>query len=76
MILIGLGGEINSDVHAKKTADALNKMQPRRLSALRVIPIPGTELYAAEQKGIFKQLTEFALISAQRIEIRFRFIAL
>ena len=50
MILIGLGGEINSDVHAKKTVDALNKMQPRLLSALRVIPIPGTDK-EAEEKG-------------------------
>jgi len=40
MILTGLGGETNSDVHAKKTAAALNEMQPRLLSALRVIPIP------------------------------------
>ena len=34
-------------------------MQPRLLSALRVIPIPGTELYAEEQSGLFTQLTEF-----------------
>jgi len=66
MFLIGLGGQTNSDVHAEKTADTLNKMQPRLLSALRVIPIPGTELYISEQKGIFKQLTEFASIAELR----------
>ena len=59
MILTGLGGQRNRQLHAAATADALNQMQPRLLSALRVIPIPGTELYAEEQSGHFKQLTEF-----------------
>ena len=66
MILTGLGGKTNSDIHAEKTAAVLNKMQPRLLSALRVIPIPGTELYESERKGIFKQLTEFAAIEELR----------
>jgi radical SAM superfamily enzyme YgiQ (UPF0313 family) len=66
MILTGLGGETNSDIHAKKTSAALNKMQPRLLSALRVIPIPGTELYESERKGIFNQLTEFSSIEELR----------
>lgn len=59
MVLTGLGGQENSTAHAAATVDALNRMQPRLLSALRVIPIPGTELYAQEQSGAFKQLTEF-----------------
>ncbi len=59
MILTGLGGKKNTLLHALATADALNQMQPRLLSALRVIPIPGTELYAEEQAGHFTQLTEF-----------------
>ena len=58
MILTGLGGQKNQTEHTKATAEALNLMQPRLLSALRVIPIPGTELYQEEQEGRFKQLTE------------------
>jgi len=63
MFLIGLGGQTNSDAHAEKTSEAINQMQPRLLSALRVIPIPGTELFESERKGEFKQLTEFASIT-------------
>lgn len=59
MILIGLGGQENTLPHSAATAAALNRMQPRLLSALRVIPIPGTELYEEEQAGRFTQLTEF-----------------
>ncbi len=59
MVLTGLGGQSRSQPHAAATAAALNRMQPRLLSALRVIPIPGTELYDEEQSGKFSQLTEF-----------------
>jgi len=58
MILIGLGGKNNTLLHSAATTMALNRMQPRLLSALRVIPIPGTELYNEEQSGAFSQLTE------------------
>ncbi|MEI6892506.1 MAG: radical SAM protein [Pontiella sp.] len=62
MILTGLGGKKNRHLHAAATADVLNQMQPRLLSALRVIPIPGTELYAQEQSGVFEQVTEFQAV--------------
>ena len=66
MILLGLGGRKNTDKHVEATAAVLNQMQPRLLSVLRVIPIPGTELYEAEQIGKFKQLTEFQAIKELR----------
>ena len=59
MILTGLGGKKNRSLHSAATADVINRMQPRLLSALRVIPIPGTELYEQEQSGAFEQVTEF-----------------
>jgi radical SAM superfamily enzyme YgiQ (UPF0313 family) len=66
MVLTGLGGRKNLRQHAAATADALNRMQPRLLSALRVIPIPGTELHAQEQAGTFEQVTEHeALLELQ-----------
>ena len=45
MVLIGLAGELRSGLHAKATATVLNEMQPRLLSALRLIPVPGTPLH-------------------------------
>lgn len=62
MILTGLGGQANSGLHAAATTNALNRMQPRLLSALRVIPIPGTELHNEEQSGNFRQLTEYQAV--------------
>lgn len=58
MILLGLGGQARLREHARATALALNAMQPRLLSALRVVPIPGTELHAEVTSGTFTQLTE------------------
>lgn len=66
MILTGLGGQENTQCHSAATAAALNQMQPRLLSALRVIPIPGTELYTDEQSGRFTQLTEFQAVEELR----------
>ncbi len=58
MVLIGLGGAAGSRAHAARTAEALNRLQPRLLSALRVIPVPGTELHAQARAGAFRELTE------------------
>jgi coproporphyrinogen III oxidase-like Fe-S oxidoreductase len=45
MVLIGLAGELRSGQHAQATAAVLNKMQPRLLSALRLVTVPGTPLH-------------------------------
>ncbi len=62
MILLGLGGAARTREHALATADALNRLQPRLLSALRVIPVPGTEFHAETTSGRFKQLTEWEVV--------------
>jgi len=49
MILLGLGGRQYSFRHAVKTAEALNAMQPRLLSALRYIEVPGCSKYDGYQ---------------------------
>ena len=49
MILLGLGGREYSSRHAEKTAEALNAMQPRLLSALRFIEVPGCSMYDGYQ---------------------------
>lgn len=70
MILSGLGGQKKRQLHAAATAGILNRMQPRLLSALRVIPIPGTELYEQEQAGDFEQVTEFQALEELQDMIR------
>ncbi len=62
MILIGLAGAGGSSQHAQATAQVLNAMQPRLLSALRVIPVPGTPLAQTD----FQMLTEHQAVAETR----------
>jgi len=66
MILIGLGGREGSAPHAAATAAALNTMQPRLLSALRVTAVPGTALWQSLQRGTFTELTEHEAVAELR----------
>jgi radical SAM superfamily enzyme YgiQ (UPF0313 family) len=67
MVLIGLAGEGHSRQHAQATAQVLNAMQPRLLSALRLIPVPGTPLFnASGESQSFQMLTEQAAVSETR----------
>ena len=66
MILLGLGGTERTHEHAANTAQALNQMQPRLLSALRVIPVPGTRLQQQVTKGNFHMLTEYDIVRELR----------
>ena len=58
MILIGIGGRDMSAEHARQTVVAVNAMQPRLLSCLRLVPVPGTPLMRRIEGGRFLQLTE------------------
>jgi radical SAM superfamily enzyme YgiQ (UPF0313 family) len=66
MVLLGLGGVDGSEEHVAYTAEALNRMQPRLLSALRVIPVPGTDLHADAAAGRFRQVTEWQAVRELR----------
>ena len=66
MVLLGLGGAERTTEHAAHTASALNRMQPRLLSALRVIPVAGTELCDEAADGRFRQLTEYQVVRELR----------
>jgi len=61
MVLIGLAGKLRSDVHAKATATVLNQMQPRLLSALRLVTTPNTPIYKT-----FQMITEFEAVTETR----------
>lgn len=69
MVLLGLGGQADSERHARATADAVNRMQPRLLSALRVVPIPGTPLQRLVDEGRFVPLTEYETVVELRAMI-------
>ncbi len=55
MALLGLGGPEGTAAHARGTAEALNRMQPRYLSFLTVTVVPGTPLAAEAAAGRFRE---------------------
>ncbi|HBE77443.1 MAG TPA: radical SAM protein [Firmicutes bacterium] len=66
MVLLGLGGQKNSVAHVQDTIRALNRIQPRYLSFLSLMLIPGTPLYRSAQKGDFKELNPSELLIEER----------
>jgi radical SAM superfamily enzyme YgiQ (UPF0313 family) len=54
MVLLGLGGSDLGDDHVAGTIEALNRMQPRYLSFLSLMLIPGTPLFRQEERGEFE----------------------
>ena len=62
MVLLGLGGREHSAAHVRATATAVNRMQPRLLSVLRLVPIPGTPLQRLVDEGRFTPLTEYETV--------------
>ena len=58
MVLLGLGGRAGSARHAEATATLLNRMQPRLLSALRLVDVPGTDMYEG-----YQTVTEYGAVS-------------
>jgi radical SAM superfamily enzyme YgiQ (UPF0313 family) len=57
MILLGLAGLKGSQEHAQATARILNRMQPRLLSALRFVEVPGCSMFPDYQTA-----TEYEVI--------------
>jgi radical SAM superfamily enzyme YgiQ (UPF0313 family) len=67
MVLLGLGGPEGSALHATATAEVLNRMQPRLLSALRVVPVAGTPLHKQYKRGEFSLLSEAGIVEELRL---------
>lgn len=66
MVLLGLAGRDGSEEHALKTAETLNRIQPRLLSALRFIEFPGkTRMFDG-----YKPSTEYEVVSELHILIQ------
>ncbi len=62
MILLGLAGRERSAEHVEQTAQAVNAMQPRLLSCLRAVPIPGTAFDAKIRRRELTPLTEHEIV--------------
>jgi len=66
IVLLGLGGKKGSEMHVRETIKALNRMQPRYLSFLSVMLIPGTPLWEEAQRGSFQELNTNELLREMR----------
>jgi radical SAM superfamily enzyme YgiQ (UPF0313 family) len=62
IVLLGLGGRRDSRLHVRETITALNQMQPRYLSFLSLMLIPGTPLYQDAKTGGFEELNSVELL--------------
>jgi radical SAM superfamily enzyme YgiQ (UPF0313 family) len=62
IVLLGLGGEEHSLEHIAGTIAALNKMQPRYLSFLSLMVIPGTQLHKQVKNKDFQLLDSNELL--------------
>lgn len=62
IVLLGLGGKKHSQEHVQDTIKALNMMQPRYLSFLSLMIIPGTPLAKEAQRGDFEELSSRELL--------------
>lgn len=62
MVLLGLGGREHSAEHVRETIEALNAMQPRYLSFLSLMIVPGTPLAQGLKKGVFQELNAKELL--------------
>jgi radical SAM superfamily enzyme YgiQ (UPF0313 family) len=65
--LLGLGGRELSEEHAKKTAWALNEMQPRFASFLTLMLVQGTELAEQFRRGEFELLEPLEFLKELRM---------
>ncbi|MBF0386883.1 MAG: radical SAM protein [Candidatus Omnitrophica bacterium] len=66
IVLLGLGGKARSAEHVQGTITALNRMQPRYLSFLSLMVIPGTALAKEVRGGKFQELSPRELLQESR----------
>ena len=57
IILVGLGGQAESEEHIASTVRLINEMRPNHLSSMNLTPVPGTKLYSQVERGEFQVLT-------------------
>jgi radical SAM superfamily enzyme len=64
--LLGIGGPDLSSLHAGETGRAVSAMDPRYLSLLTLMLVPGTPLHREWQEGSFRMMEPRALLEELR----------
>jgi len=64
--LLGIGGPDLSSLHAEETGRAVSAMDPRYLSLLTLMLVPGTPLHREWQEGSFRMMEPGALLEELR----------
>lgn len=67
MVLLGIAGRKRSLEHARATADALNRMDPRYVSCLCVTPVPGTPFFDEVASGAVELPSPEELLDELRV---------
>ncbi len=62
IVLLGLGGTQHQEEHIRDTITALNAMQPKYLSFLSLMLIPGTPLFQEAERGGFRECSPLQLL--------------
>jgi radical SAM superfamily enzyme YgiQ (UPF0313 family) len=66
-VILGLGGQARSAVHAGKTGEALTKMQPDLIGGLSLMLVEGTELHDRMLAGEFREITPAQTLEELRL---------
>ncbi|MFX1439047.1 MAG: radical SAM protein [Promethearchaeota archaeon] len=65
-IILGLGGLEQSERHAKRTAEVLNKIDPEYVGALTLMIPPGTPLYEMTERKEFEPMSPFEILDEMK----------
>ncbi|MGB5230848.1 MAG: radical SAM protein [Desulfoprunum sp.] len=65
-ILLGLGGIELSEIHARQSAAVLNRMAPRQVAALTLMPLPNTLIGRQYQSGLFRLPDQLGILRELR----------
>ncbi len=68
-IILGLGGKINSERHAKLTAEALNQIDPEYVGALTLMLPQGTPIHELMKKGDFIPMHPLEILEELKVLI-------
>lgn len=67
IVLLGLGSNSMSELHAVDSARAVSRMNPRYLSALTLMLLPGTRLYREYKEGEFELMNPSSILQELRL---------
>ncbi|KAB2891289.1 MAG: radical SAM protein [Desulfobulbaceae bacterium] len=65
--LLGLGGVELSEQHARQSAETLNRMAPRQVAALTLMPMPNTLLGRQFRNGLFRLPDQLGILKELRV---------